>query len=121
MIWLLELLGMPELLCLQGYGGYSGYHGYSAKNSTEGQIIWLLELLGVSDPWGYRVTQVIVVIVVMMVIMVSMQNKSTWVKIIQVLELWGMSHNLCLQGYGGYSGYNGYGYYAKKNPFAAKS
>ena len=82
MIWLLELLGMPELLCLQGYGGYSGYHGYSAKNSTEGQIIWLLELLGVSYPWGYRVTQVIVVIVVMMVIMVSMQKKSTWVKII---------------------------------------
>ena len=69
MIWLLELLGMPELLCLQGYGGYSGYHGYSAKNSTEGQIIWLLELLGVSYPWGYRVTQVIVVIVVIMVIM----------------------------------------------------
>ena len=76
MIWLLELLGMPELLCLQGYGGYSGYHGYSAKNSNEGQIIWLLELLGVSYPWGYRVTQVIVVIVVMMVSMVSMQKKN---------------------------------------------
>ena len=84
MIWLLELLGMPDLLCLQGYCGYSGYHGYSAKKSIEGKIRWLLllELIGVSDPWGYRVTQVIVVIVVMMVIMVSMQNKSTWVKII---------------------------------------
>ena len=31
-IWLLELLGMPDLH-LQGYDGYSGYHGYGAKNS----------------------------------------------------------------------------------------
>ena len=67
MIWLLELLGMPDLLCLQGYCGYSGYHGYSAKKSIEGKIRWLLllELMGVSDPWGYRVMQVIVVIVVL--------------------------------------------------------
>ena len=41
---------MPKLLRLQGYGGYSGYHGNGAKNSTKGQIIWLQELLCVSDP-----------------------------------------------------------------------
>ena len=60
-----------------GYSGYCGYHGYSAMFFKWGPKIWYIELLGVSEPWGYRVMLSIVVIAVMMLIMVIGPKKST--------------------------------------------
>ena len=64
-----------------GYSGYCGYHGYSGIFFFNlGPKIWYIELLGVSEPWGYRVMLSIVVIAVMMLIMVIGPKNLLWAK-----------------------------------------
>ena len=71
---------MPHLLCLQGMVVIvvivvimvivQFFFNWGPK-------IWYIELLGVSEPWGYRVMLSIVVIAVIMLIMVIWPKKST--------------------------------------------